>query len=440
MMVHDHVSKDIMYTKSEILKGKKIALCITGSVAAIQCPIIARELMRHGAEIYTVMTESSLNLITDDLMHWATGNKVVTKLDGTTQHILLAGAHPNHVDLVLIAPCTANTISKIANGIDDTPVTTIASTAFGANIPIAIVPAMHESMYKHIIVAENIEKLKKIGVAFIGPRIEEGKAKMAKVDDVVARTINLLTKRNDLEGLKILVTAGGTREFIDPIRFVGNPSSGRMGIELALEAEARGAYVTLIYGVGTVTPPEHIKTLRVETGKEMLDVITNELKKEKYDIMIHPAAISDYGPVNTEFSKIPSNKGDLEICFKPVPKIVREVRKIDKELYLVGFKAETKVSDEELIERAYKRLRETKMNLIVANDISRKDVGFETLTNQVIVIDENKKSFHLPLQHKRGVATRIMDIVLKYLPIHKNNIKNMQKSVALKNTLSNDLI
>ncbi|MHA1410772.1 MAG: bifunctional phosphopantothenoylcysteine decarboxylase/phosphopantothenate--cysteine ligase CoaBC [Candidatus Odinarchaeia archaeon] len=439
MKIH-HVSKDIMGTKSDILKGKKIALCITGSVAAIQCPIIARELMRHGAEIYTVMTESASKLITADLMHWATGNEVVTKLDGKTQHILLAGAHPDHVDLVLIAPCTANTISKIAMGIDDTTVTTIASTAFGANIPIAIVPAMHESMYKHPIITQNIEKLKEIGVVFIGPRIEEGKAKMAKVDDVVARTINLLTKRNDLEGLKILVTAGGTREYIDPIRFIGNPSSGRMGIEIALEAEARGADVTLVYGTGTVTPPEHIRTIRVETGEEMLKVITNELQSDLYHIMIHPAAISDYSPTNKEYQKIPSDRKDLEICFKPVPKIVQEIRKFNNKLFLVGFKAETNVTNEELIERAYKRLKETGMNLIVANDISRRGSGFETLTNEVIVVDENKNTYFLPLEHKRTIATKIIDLVLKYLPSHFESLREAEKTVPLKNGLSDDII
>ncbi|MHA1836098.1 MAG: bifunctional phosphopantothenoylcysteine decarboxylase/phosphopantothenate--cysteine ligase CoaBC [Candidatus Odinarchaeia archaeon] len=426
-----HTSKDILGTKSKILKDKKIALCITGSVAAIQCPIIARELMRHCAEVYAVMSESAQKLITPDLMHWATGNPVVTSLTGETQHISLAGAHPNKVDLVLVAPCTANTISKIAAGIDDTPVTTVVSTAFGAEIPIVIVPAMHESMYNHPIIRENISKLKKLGVIFIGPRIEEGKAKMAKVDHVISRTINLLIKRNDLEDYRILVTAGGTREYIDPIRYISNPSSGRMGIELALEAESRGAEVTLIYGTGTVTPPEHIKVIRVETGKEMLAAIERELNKEKYHIMIHPAAISDYSPANKEGYKIPSDIDDFEVCFKPFPKIISRVREIDPDIFLVGFKAETKVSDQELVERAYRRLKETGINLIVANDVSRKGRGFETLTNEVIIVDENKKTYHIPLNHKREIASKILDITLEYITKTNNRDKQTIKTYAV---------
>lgn len=414
MLSTSHVSKEIIGAKSSILKNKKIALCITGSVAAIESPIIARELMRNGAEVFAVMTQSALALISADLMQWATGNRVVTKLDGLLEHVELAGAHLGHVDLVLIAPCTANTISKVACGIDDTTVTTVVSTAFGAGIPIAIVPAMHESMYNHSVVKDNIEKLKKLGVIFISPRLEEGKAKIATTESIVARTINILTKRNDFEGLKVLVTAGGTREYIDPIRFIGNASSGRTGIEIALEAEARGADVTLIYGVGIVEPPEHIRTIRVETVEEMLGAILNELKEKKYDIVIHPAAVSDYAPVNMEKLKIPTGKNELSISFKPLPKIISEVRRFDKNVFLVGFKAETAVTDDELIKRAHIKLKESQMDLIAANDVSRDGRGFRTLTNELYVIDKDMKVHHIPLNHKREVACKLMDIVLDY--------------------------
>ncbi len=419
MLSTSHISKDIIGSKSTILKNKKIALCITGSVAVIQCPILARELMRNGAEVFAVMTPSALNLISADIMQWATGNRVVTKLGGLLEHVELAGVHIGHVDLVLIAPCTANTISKIACGIDDTTVTTVVSTAFGAGIPIAIVPAMHESMYNHPIVKENIEKLKKLGVIFISPRLEEGKAKIATIESIVARAINILTKRNDYEGIKVLITAGGTREYIDPIRFIGNASSGRTGVEIALEAEARGADVTLIYGVGSVEPPEHIKTIRVETGEEMLQAILNEIKTSKYDIIIHPAAVSDYGPINTEKFKIPTGKTELSVPLKPLPKIINEIRKTDRKVFLVGFKAETGVSEEELVKRAYNKLMESELDLIAANDVSREGRGFKSLTNELYVVDRDMKVHHIPLNHKREVAAKLMDIILDYFKRRK---------------------
>lgn len=192
-MFKNHYLKDIIGSKSNRLRNRKIALCITGSVAATKSPEIARQLMRHGAEIFTVMSAMAQTIIHPYLMEWATGNPVVTELTGKTEHIMLAGNFPNKVDLILLAPATANTISKIACGIDDTPVTTVASTAFGSEIPILVVPAMHESMYRHPIVTENMQKLKSLNVAFIGPRIDERKAKIAKVKDIVESVIRRLT-------------------------------------------------------------------------------------------------------------------------------------------------------------------------------------------------------------------------------------------------------
>jgi phosphopantothenoylcysteine decarboxylase/phosphopantothenate--cysteine ligase len=189
----NHYLKDIIGSKSNKLVNRKIALCITGSVAATKSPEIARQLMRHGAEIFTVMSPMAQTIIHPYLMEWATGNPVITELTGKTEHIMLAGDFPGKVDLILLAPATANTISKIACGIDDTPVTTVISTAFGSNIPIMVVPAMHESMYRHPIVAENIKKLQSLKIKFIGPRVDEGKAKIAKVKDIVEAVIHQLT-------------------------------------------------------------------------------------------------------------------------------------------------------------------------------------------------------------------------------------------------------
>ena len=187
-MFEKHPSKTIQGSESEVLAGKKIALCISGSVAAIEAPIIARQLMRLGAEVFAVMTTAATKIIDPNLMHWATGNEVVTELTGKIEHVSLAGNEVDHVDVILVCPATANTISKIACGIDDTPVTTVVTTGFG-RIPLAIVPAMHETMYSHPIVKKNIETLKKYGVYFIGPRMEEKKAKIAHIDEIVQKAL-----------------------------------------------------------------------------------------------------------------------------------------------------------------------------------------------------------------------------------------------------------
>ncbi|MHA1235811.1 MAG: flavoprotein, partial [Promethearchaeota archaeon] len=205
-----HPSKDIIESKGTILKGKTVCMCLTGSVACINSPIIARELMRLGAEVIVTMSKAATELINPSLMHWATGNPVITKLTGAVEHVFLAGDRPNHfgkADIILVSPATANTISKIANGIDDTPVTTVVSTAFGSSIPIVIVPAMHASMF-HPIIERNIARLKECGINVLGPRLSEGKAKIAKVDVIIDKVIDLLITERDLEGKKVLITAG----------------------------------------------------------------------------------------------------------------------------------------------------------------------------------------------------------------------------------------
>ncbi|MFX1486082.1 MAG: bifunctional phosphopantothenoylcysteine decarboxylase/phosphopantothenate--cysteine ligase CoaBC [Promethearchaeota archaeon] len=411
-MFGDHTSKSIIGIKTKELRGKKIALCITGSVAAIQCSIIARELMRCGAEVFGVMSFNARKLITPELIEWATGNPVVTELTGKVEHVTLAGDHPDRCDLILVAPATANTISKIAHAIDDTPVTTVVSTAIGSGIPIVLVPAMHESLYHHPTVRDNIMRLEGLGIEFVGPRFEEGKAKIAHVDDIVERVLNRLIYRKDMTGRQVLVTAGPTREFIDGIRFLSNPSSGKMGIELAKVAKARGAKVCLVYGSVNIELPSGIKLIHVESTKEMVSAVISELKKSKYDIMVHPAAVSDYGPEERVNKKLPSNMKSLTIKLKPLPKIVCEARQTSTDMFLVGFKAEYDVTEKELIENAYERLKETGMNLIVANDVAKDNIGFATETNEVYIIDPDRNVTHVPLSHKKEVASKIFDIIL----------------------------
>ncbi|MFX0026100.1 MAG: bifunctional phosphopantothenoylcysteine decarboxylase/phosphopantothenate--cysteine ligase CoaBC [Candidatus Hermodarchaeota archaeon] len=411
-----HPSKDIIETKGTILRGKTICMCLTGSVAIINAPIIARELMRLGAEVISVLSRAATELIDPSLMHWATGNPVITKLTGEVEHVLLAGYRPNatgKADLILVCPATANTISKIANGIDDTPVTTIVSTAFGSSIPIVIVPAMHESMF-HPILEKNISTLKKYGIDILGPRISEGKAKIAKLDDIIDRVIDLLIAKKDYEGMKVLITAGPTREPIDKVRFVSNRSSGRMGIELAKEAAARGADVLLIAGECMVKIPEYINTTNVETTDDFINAVKTELSSKDYDMFISAAAISDYKPIERIEGKISSDEvKELQVNMRLTPKIIDEARRKNYKTYIVGFKAETNVSRTQLIDRAYKRLLKSEIELIVANDIGRDDIGFSSKDNEVYIIDKEKHITHVEKSTKRYVASRILDVALE---------------------------
>jgi phosphopantothenoylcysteine decarboxylase/phosphopantothenate--cysteine ligase len=407
-----HPSKDIIGTSGTELKGKRIVLCITGSVAAVRCPEIARQLMRKGAEVFVVMSPMAQKIIHPYLMEWATGNPVVTELTGKIEHVALAGEHARKADLVLVAPATANTISKVAAGIDDTTVTSVVSAAFGSEIPILIVPAMHESMYRHPILNENIEKLKALGVEFVGPRIEEGKAKIAETEEILEAVMRKLSTPKDFVGTKILVTAGPTLEYIDPVRVLTNKSSGLMGIEVAREALLRGAEVTLVYGPGTATPPIGARVINVETTKEMYEAVVSELKTQKYDILIAAAAAADWTPKKRYDYKIPTRKTSvLNLKLEPTPKIIDAVKKISPETFLVAFKAEYNVSDKELIENAFKRLKEAKADLIVANDVARKGVGFRTETNEIFIVNKKGKVIHVPLTTKRESAKKVFDAI-----------------------------
>jgi phosphopantothenoylcysteine decarboxylase/phosphopantothenate--cysteine ligase len=422
-MNYNHPSKDIQESQGSLLRGKTVCMCLTGSVAIISAPIIARELMRFGAEVIAVMTEAATQLVTPSMMHWATGNKAITKLTGAVEHVYLAGERPRalgRADLILVCPATANTISKIANGIDDTPVTTVVTTAFGSGTPIIAVPAMHESMFQHPILKENIIKLRKYGVEILGPRISEGKAKIARIDDIIDRTIDLLVSKKDLHGMKILVTAGPTREYIDEIRFISNDSSGRMGIEIAKEASARGGDVLLLNGKSSVEPPGYLNVKNVVSTNDFIEAIKKELTKKKYDMFICAAAISDYSPEECIEGKISSdNIKELHVNMKLTPKIIDEARKVNEDVFLIAFKAETNVSKTELIDRAYKRLKKSRADLIIANDVARKDIGFESVENEVFIIDPEKHVQHVPKHTKRYVATKIIDLALENYRIRK---------------------
>ncbi|MHA1727794.1 MAG: bifunctional phosphopantothenoylcysteine decarboxylase/phosphopantothenate--cysteine ligase CoaBC [Promethearchaeota archaeon] len=416
-MSNEHPSKDIKGSKGNALSGKTICVCLTGSVAVVNSPDLCRELMRLGAEVYVIMTHSATKLIHPNLLHWATGNDVILNLTGAIEHVSFAGDRPGKsgkADLIVVAPATANTISKIACGIDDTPVTTIVTTAFGSGIPIIIVPAMHESMYKHPILEENIEKLRNHGVDILMPRIEEGKAKIAETMDIISYVVDKITIKKDLKGINFMVTAGPGREFFDRVRFISSPSSGRMGMEIASEIISRGGDVSIINGVSSVPPPLGAVCVPVISANDFYEATRKQLLGHKYDAFISAAAISDFTPVQKQEKKISSSNEKVIIELKPTPKIIDSARKLDKNLFIVAFKAETDLNTEELIDKAYNRLKEAKVNIIVANDVYSKNRGFNSETNEIYIIDEQKNVEHVPLCSKRVCASKIIDQILKH--------------------------
>ncbi|WP_010477414.1 bifunctional phosphopantothenoylcysteine decarboxylase/phosphopantothenate--cysteine ligase CoaBC [Thermococcus zilligii] len=401
-----HHVKLIHASKSRKLVGKKIVLAISGSIAAVECVKLARELIRHGAEVHAVMSPNATKIIHPYAMEFATGNPVVTEITGFVEHVELAGEHENKADLILVCPATANTISKIASGIDDTPVTTVVTTAF-SHTPIMIAPAMHSTMYDHPIIKENIEKLKKLGVEFIGPRFEEGKAKVASVDEIVYRVIKKLHPK-PLKGKRILVTAGATREYIDPIRFITNSSSGKMGVAIAEEAELRGAEVTLIRTRSSV-PSFVERQIEVDTVEEMMNAIESELGSRKYDVVVMAAAVSDFRVKEKSKVKIKSDQA-LTLELEPAPKIISRIKELQPEVFLVGFKAETGLNEEELIIEARKQISRAGSDLVVANTLR----AFGSDENEVILISRDIHK-RLPRMSKRELAERLWEEIEKLL-------------------------
>ena len=382
----DHPSLDIVNSYGVELSGKKIVLCVAGSVAAYKAIELARLLMRHGADVNCVASNAVTKLIQPDYFKWATGNKVITKLTGDLEHIRLADY--NQADLIVVYPGTANTLGKLANGIDDTPVSTVLTVGFGSKIPILMCLAMHASMYDNSAVKKNIEFLKN-KIEFLSPQIVEGKAKASEPEDVLEYVLKKFGFSSILKNKKILMTAGPTVEYIDPVRVITNQSSGKTGVLLASELISAGSKMTFVYGPGIEKPPKGAKVIRVSTSKEMSDAVKKEMKK-KVDVVIMAAAVADYIPEKQSKKKIKSNQNEMKISLKKVPKIINQVKKIQKNVILIGFKAEANVTKKELISLAKKKLQESNSDMIIANDIGSPRYKKNPNNNEVLIVDSGK--------------------------------------------------
>ena len=382
----NHPSLDIVGSYGVELSEKKIVLCVAGSVAAYKAIELARLLMRHGADVTCVTSDAVTKLVQPDYFKWATGNEVITKLTGELEHIKLADY--NQSDLIIVYPATANTLGKLANGIDDTPISTILTVGFGSKIPILMCLAMHSAMYDNAAVKKNMEFLKN-KIEFLTPQMIEGKAKATEPEEVLEYVLRKFGFSSILKNKKVLMTAGPTIEYIDPIRVITNQSSGKTGVLLALELISAGAKVTLVYGPGIEKPPKGAKIIKISTSKEMFDVVKKEMSKE-FDIVIMAAAISDYTPENPSKNKIKSTKNKIKISLKKTPKIIDQIKKYQKNVFLVGFKAEANLSKNELITLAKKKMNESDADMIVANDIGSIRYRKNPESNEVLVIDSHK--------------------------------------------------
>jgi phosphopantothenoylcysteine decarboxylase/phosphopantothenate--cysteine ligase len=400
-----HPSDEIRGIKSKNLSNKRIVLGVTGSIAAVETIQLSRELIRHGADVYPVMTKAATEIIHPYSLEFATGKKPVIDITGKTEHVSFLGRVKKPADLLLVSPCTANTISKIARGIDDTSVTTYATTAIGSGIPVLIVPAMHLSMYDHKIVQENIEKCKKIGIKFVDPFIEKNKAKMPDIDEIVANVIKNIGRR-DLLDKKILVIGGSTAESIDDVRTVVTRSSGKTAVWLAKNSYYRGADVVLWYGWNRKLLPYYIKSERFESIDQLIKMVESK-DLSSFDIIIICAALADYTPKKIK-GKISSGKDKLVLELTPTPKIISKLRKLAPKSIIVGFKMEENI--DKIQEKAFELLKKNNLDLVVANTIS----AFNRDNNEIWIINKKGNSIH-----KKGNKENLADHILDALQIKK---------------------
>ena len=395
---------DITGSVSHTLAGKTIVVAVTGSIAAVRAVDLIRDLIRRGAEVHCVMSSAAEQIVHPYALEYASSNPVVREITGKVEHVQFCGVG-GAADLLLVAPATANTIGKMACGIDDTAVTTFATTALGSGKPVAVVPAMHEAMYRHPAVLKNLERLREMGVLLIDPRLEEGKAKIRDNAAIVWEVERLLGP-GDLAGKRIVITSGSNAEAIDPIRILTNRASGKTGTALALEVRRRGAEVVLVHRFIQEIP---VRQVYAESAGEMLDAVLAEVEKGCH-ALISAAAVADY-TLDRQAEKIKSGQ-DLTLHLTPTPKIIKKVREAYPDLKIVGFKAETDLGDEELIRRAKESMQNADLDLVVANDVSRGGMG--TDDNRVIIIDRQGRRTEAAGK-KSLIAKAIIDALLEAL-------------------------
>ncbi len=387
------------------LKGRKIVLGVTGGIAAYKAAELVRELVKEEAEVHVVMTRSAQAFITPLTFQTLSGNPVTTELfnliaESEIGHIALA----DRADLLAIAPATANIIGKIAAGIADDMLTTLV---MATRAPVLLAPAMNVHMWENKICQENIQKLRSHGYHFIDPDAGElacgyeGKGRLAEIPAIVEEIRSLLSPK-DFFGERVLVTAGPTEEPMDPVRFLSNRSSGKMGFALARAARRRGAEVTLISGPSSLAVPPQMKHIPVRSAVQMREAVMGHL--ESSSVLIMAAAVSDYRPKQRALEKIKKSALEAVVELELNPDILAEAGRHKKSQILVGFAAET----ENLLASSREKLKKKNLDLIVANDVTLPGAGFGVDTNIVKIIDRDGKVEELPLMAKEDLADHIL--------------------------------
>ena len=391
-----------------MLKDKTVVIGVSGGIAVYKTLDVISRLRKLGVNVNVIMTKSATEFVTPLSFQSLSQNYVVCDMfeDPKTwdvEHISLA----KRADVFLIAPATANVIGKIANGIADDMLTT---TVMATKAKVLIAPAMNTNMYENPILQRNINTLKELGYNFVEPESgrlacgDTGKGKLASPETIVDEVVKLLSKGQDLKGKSIIVTAGPTVESIDPMRYITNRSTGKMGYSIAKEAIERGADVTLITGPTNLTPPQNLKKLvKIESAKDMYEAVLENL--DENDVVIKSAAVADYKPKNYSNKKIKKSDDDLVIELDRNKDIAQEIGKIKNNKILVGFAAETN----DLIENASLKIKKKNLDFIVANDLTKEGAGFGVDTNIVKIIDKEGNITEYPKMKKEEVANIILD-------------------------------
>ncbi|WP_232701187.1 bifunctional phosphopantothenoylcysteine decarboxylase/phosphopantothenate--cysteine ligase CoaBC [Halobacterium wangiae] len=383
-----------------MLGGVNVALGVSGSIAAVKVVELAHELRRRGASVRAVMTDSAQGIVHPWAVEFATDAPVVTEITGSVEHVELCGTD-GWADVLLLAPATANTVGKVAAAVDDTPVTTCATTALGAGVPVVVAPAMHEPMYDHPGVLDAIERVESWSVDFVDPRVEEGKAKIATEEAIVLAAARAAGE-TPLEDRHVVVTSGATSEPIDPVRVLTNRASGRTGRAVAAACYVRGADVTLVHD-GDAVP--YADTVAVETAAEMLDATLEACADA--DALVSAAAVSDY-TVEPSEEKIRSGQ-DLTLEFEQTPKLIDEVRDAHSDLSIVGFKAETSGNDDAMVDAAREIIERVDLSFVVANDAN---VMGDEETRALFVTADDTTEY---AGDKRGLGLRVADELAEIL-------------------------
>ena len=394
-----------------MLKGKTVLLGVSGGIAAYKIANLASMLVKKGAEVHVIMTENACNFITPTTFETLTGNKcVVDTFDRNFQFNVEHVALAKKADVFMVAPATANVMAKLSHGIADDMLTT---TFLASRCPKIVAPAMNTAMYENPITQDNMKTLEKYGIEVIQPATgylacgDTGAGKMPEPEELYAYIERTVAREKDMLGRKVLITAGATREYMDPVRFITNHSSGKMGFSLAKECMLRGAEVTVVKANTTAKAPGFVDIVPVSSAADMFDAVTK--LAEEQDIIIKAAAVSDYTPVNVSDQKVKKKDGDLSIPLKRTQDILKYLGEHKKEgQILCGFSMET----ENMIENSRAKLEKKNADLIVANNLKEAGAGFGCDTNVVTLISR-EETRQLEIMSKDDVARAIVDYILK---------------------------